>query len=132
MGNRISKYIKNIDIKKCITTILVLFVILNTFMVYQNKVCRLNEIAINIGENTTERVLNNDYEMEFSTDLKTIRSFKLFLNSKSDEEQKINVSLLDENKNVIASKEVSKSNPLEIRKSNSLNSCFNLILALLE
>lgn len=110
MGNRISKYIKNIDIKKCITTILVLFVILNTFMVYQNKVCRLNEIAINIGENTTERVLNNDYEMEFSTDLKTIRGFKLFLNTKSDEEQKINVSLLDENKNVIASKEVSVSN----------------------
>ena len=38
MGNRISKYLKNIEIKKCIIPILVLFVILNTFMVYQNKI----------------------------------------------------------------------------------------------
>ena len=106
MGNRISKYIKNIDIKKCITTILVLFVILNTFMVYQNKICRLNEVPVYSGEEISLTNLSSNYDMEFNTSFKSIKGFKLYLNSNSDNETKVNVSLLDENKNVLAVKDV--------------------------
>ena len=115
MGNRISKYLKNIDIKKCITTILVLFVILNTFMVYQNKICRLNEVPIYSGEETSLTNLSSNYDMEFNTSFKTIKGVKLYLNSNSDDETKVNVSLLDENKNVLAVKDVlvSKENTSE-------------------
>ena len=38
MGNMISKYLKNIDIKKCITTILVLFVILNSKLIREQYI----------------------------------------------------------------------------------------------
>ena len=96
MGNRISKYIKNIDIKKCITTILVLFVILNTFMVYQNKICRLNEVPVYSGEEISLTNLSSNYDMEFNTSFKSIKGFKLYLNSNSDNETKVNVSLLDD------------------------------------
>ncbi len=115
MGNRISKYLKNIDIKKCIIPILVLFVILNTFMVYQNKICRLNEVPIYSGEETSLTNLSSNYDMEFNTSFKTIKGFKLYLNSNSDNQTKVNVSLLDENKNVLAVKDVlvSKENTSE-------------------
>lgn len=106
MGNRISKYIKNIDIKKCITTILVLFVILNTFMVYQNKICRLNEVPVYSGEEISLTNLSSNYDMEFNTSFKSIKGLKLYLNYNSDNETKVNVSLLDENKNVLAVKDV--------------------------
>lgn len=115
MENRISKYLKNIDIKKCIIPILVLFVILNTFMVYQNKICRLNEVPIYSGEETSLTNLSSNYDMEFNTSFKTIKGFKLYLNSNSDNQTKVNVSLLDENKNVLAVKDVlvSKENTSE-------------------
>ena len=115
MENRISKYLKNIDIKKCIIPILVLFVILNTFMVYQNKICRLNEDPIYSGEETSLTNLSSNYDMEFNTNFKTIKGFKLYLNSNSDNQTKVNVSLLDENKNVLAVKDVlvSKENTSE-------------------
>lgn len=115
MGNRISKYLKNIDIKKCIIPILVLFVILNTFMVYENKICRLNEVLIYSGEETSLTNLSSNYNMEFNTSFKTIKGFKLYLNSNSDVETKVNISLLDENKNVLAVKDVlvSKENTSE-------------------
>lgn len=115
MGNRISKYLKNIEIKKCIIPILVLFVILNTFMVYQNKICRLNEVPVYSGEETSLTNLSSNYDMEFNTSFKTIKGVKLYLNSNSDDETKVNVSLLDENKNVLAVKDVlvSKENTSE-------------------